>query len=267
MADDAEQLLSIQIAEMQSIGERMRAKLKALLLGEIAYASVFEQIWSQLTPEIRQQIITQATRTVQDTLPPPKHKYETLLHVTCPEFFMDDFATNKLDINRLILAVCNSKENDKSYFLYDTYSESIRLFLESHNYEVYDPFKGHRNNRAMTNKLTIENRKLWMVKFASNIVSEICAIVSQLEKQQQPQQESAAPTTSSSTSSTSSTSTSSTSTSSTSSIPFVDTQCRRCRKPEAASKCSRCKVVKYCTRECQVADWPAHKPTCCPPSK
>ena len=27
-------------------------------------------------------------------------------------------------------------------------------------------------------------------------------------------------------------------------------------------KCSKCKAVSYCSKECQLADWPAHKPMC-----
>lgn len=27
-------------------------------------------------------------------------------------------------------------------------------------------------------------------------------------------------------------------------------------------KCSRCKVPRYCSKECQLADWPKHKITC-----
>lgn len=38
--------------------------------------------------------------------------------------------------------------------------------------------------------------------------------------------------------------------------------CFRCAKVEAASLCARCKKVKYCGRDCQVADWKTHKPFC-----
>lgn len=33
-------------------------------------------------------------------------------------------------------------------------------------------------------------------------------------------------------------------------------------KQEDLKMCSRCKVVSYCSRECQVKDWPAHKKMC-----
>jgi len=42
--------------------------------------------------------------------------------------------------------------------------------------------------------------------------------------------------------------------------------CHKCNKiahsSGALSKCSRCKVVAYCSRECQAADWNTHKQSC-----
>jgi tetratricopeptide (TPR) repeat protein len=35
-----------------------------------------------------------------------------------------------------------------------------------------------------------------------------------------------------------------------------------CASEEASSVCSRCQSVRYCSRECQRADWKAHKPAC-----
>uniref|UniRef100_A0A1Q3FT13 Putative zinc finger mynd domain-containing protein 10 n=1 Tax=Culex tarsalis TaxID=7177 RepID=A0A1Q3FT13_CULTA len=37
--------------------------------------------------------------------------------------------------------------------------------------------------------------------------------------------------------------------------------CSTCRKP-AEKRCSKCESVFYCSRECQVADWPRHKELC-----
>ncbi|KAJ7077014.1 hypothetical protein B0H15DRAFT_934141 [Mycena belliarum] len=38
--------------------------------------------------------------------------------------------------------------------------------------------------------------------------------------------------------------------------------CGKCSKPSGAQKCSRCKMMTYCNRECQTADWPKHKIHC-----
>jgi hypothetical protein len=42
---------------------------------------------------------------------------------------------------------------------------------------------------------------------------------------------------------------------------------KRCTKPDCASEgsqlCGKCLKAKYCSRECQVADWKAHKLVCC----
>lgn len=39
--------------------------------------------------------------------------------------------------------------------------------------------------------------------------------------------------------------------------------CRNCgRTGEDMKKCARCQQAEYCSRECQKADWKAHKPTC-----
>ena len=35
-----------------------------------------------------------------------------------------------------------------------------------------------------------------------------------------------------------------------------------CASEEASSVCGRCQAVRYCSRECQRADWKAHKPVC-----
>ena len=35
-----------------------------------------------------------------------------------------------------------------------------------------------------------------------------------------------------------------------------------CTSEEASSVCARCQAVRYCSRECQRADWKAHKPAC-----
>jgi hypothetical protein len=35
-----------------------------------------------------------------------------------------------------------------------------------------------------------------------------------------------------------------------------------CASEEASSVCARCQAVRYCSRECQRADWKAHKPAC-----
>ena len=35
-----------------------------------------------------------------------------------------------------------------------------------------------------------------------------------------------------------------------------------CASEEASSVCARCEAVRYCSRECQRADWKAHKPVC-----
>ncbi len=38
-----------------------------------------------------------------------------------------------------------------------------------------------------------------------------------------------------------------------------------CSLQEASSLCGRCEAVRYCSRECQQADWTAHKPACAGP--
>ena len=39
-------------------------------------------------------------------------------------------------------------------------------------------------------------------------------------------------------------------------------QCARCASEEASSVCARCQAVRYCSRDCQRADWKVHKPAC-----
>jgi hypothetical protein len=46
--------------------------------------------------------------------------------------------------------------------------------------------------------------------------------------------------------------------------PGGDPRCETCGKGNDLKSCSRCKNVKYCSRECQVSDWPSHKTACKP---
>lgn len=38
--------------------------------------------------------------------------------------------------------------------------------------------------------------------------------------------------------------------------------CMRCGRMCDGRRCGACHVEVYCSRECQMADWPRHKPTC-----
>ena len=38
--------------------------------------------------------------------------------------------------------------------------------------------------------------------------------------------------------------------------------CARCGAGDAKARCSRCKIVVYCSRKCQAADWKRHKKMC-----
>ena len=38
--------------------------------------------------------------------------------------------------------------------------------------------------------------------------------------------------------------------------------CSYCRQPAVCRACSRCQQMKYCSKQCQKADWPEHKSTC-----
>ncbi|KAF5390835.1 hypothetical protein D9757_004452 [Collybiopsis confluens] len=44
--------------------------------------------------------------------------------------------------------------------------------------------------------------------------------------------------------------------------------CRMCKRQadtgESWPRCTKCKTVAYCSKECQIAHWPVHKPICTP---
>jgi MYND finger len=43
---------------------------------------------------------------------------------------------------------------------------------------------------------------------------------------------------------------------------MTDASCNLCGKTTDLMQCKTCKSVLYCTRECQVQDWPEHKTLC-----
>lgn len=43
---------------------------------------------------------------------------------------------------------------------------------------------------------------------------------------------------------------------------FSQTECEKCKKSNPRLTCSACKCSRYCSKECQTADWKAHKPAC-----
>jgi hypothetical protein len=43
---------------------------------------------------------------------------------------------------------------------------------------------------------------------------------------------------------------------------MANPECAHCDKPGAALRCGACRVTNYCSRSCQKADWPRHKPAC-----
>jgi len=43
--------------------------------------------------------------------------------------------------------------------------------------------------------------------------------------------------------------------------------CHKCGSPHNLKVCSACRGIRYCSRECQVSDWAAHKPLCKPVQK
>ena len=46
-------------------------------------------------------------------------------------------------------------------------------------------------------------------------------------------------------------------------VNFVGKVCNQCGKSDVQLKaCSKCKIVKYCSKKCQCADWKEHKKTC-----
>ena len=43
---------------------------------------------------------------------------------------------------------------------------------------------------------------------------------------------------------------------------FAKSICIQCKKEGKMMRCNRCKIERYCSRECQVKHWPAHKLKC-----
>lgn len=43
---------------------------------------------------------------------------------------------------------------------------------------------------------------------------------------------------------------------------FSQEECELCKKREPKFTCSGCNLCRYCSRECQLSDWEAHKPAC-----
>jgi len=45
-------------------------------------------------------------------------------------------------------------------------------------------------------------------------------------------------------------------------VPTVNTPCDNCKANPGKATCAACKIKVYCSKECQRADWPAHREQC-----
>ena len=45
-------------------------------------------------------------------------------------------------------------------------------------------------------------------------------------------------------------------------IMAEEEKCAFCREKKSKFRCSKCKTTKYCSKECQIQDWPMHRPIC-----
>lgn len=159
-------------------------------------------------------------------------KETIVLGKTCPEVANPRLlAEDSQSISKFLQAVCDGKENDKSYPWFNIVNESVTNLLEELSYNLWKTFTDKSTKRKYTQELVLAQRTMYINQVATFLIANFCGEF--------------------------------TGEGSLGSGKNKASSCVHCSKPMLkAKRCARCKKVNYCSKECQLNHWPSHRGVC-----
>eukprot|EP01090_Pellita_catalonica_P006524 TRINITY_DN16766_c0_g1_i1.p1 TRINITY_DN16766_c0_g1~~TRINITY_DN16766_c0_g1_i1.p1 ORF type:complete len:249 (+),score=36.14 TRINITY_DN16766_c0_g1_i1:115-861(+) len=234
-------LFERQVSEFQSRTKMFRDKTCQMFVQREGFREVFETLWNAKSQAEKERFIKSTCDTLQNNCPAPRHKYVSMMQLTCPEFFKNELINgDKLDMMKFMDISCDWKENDPDYPFHAWIKEHLDTFLDDTGYNIYEDFKHSRNRQQYTKDLCWEQRRMWVAHFALIALANILEEMSSGEEKEKAAEQAAKE-----------------------GQEDDRERCARCYlKAEKLKRCGRCKTVKYCSVACQRKDWKQHKPDC-----
>merc|ERR1712137_86397 len=193
------------------------------LEGDATFDERIHAIWDEWSFEKRADFLLQAYKPIVQA---GQNKEEILLAETCPELRDPKyFATESDTISKFLTLVANSEENSASYPWKSVVDSAVERMLDRLNWNVWMDFVNSKNKKSLTKQLAMEQRSLYVVQFATYLIANFCGEF-------------------------------------TGSGPmgYERKLCHHCSKPVVDRKrCAKCKKVYYCSKNCQLNNWPNHR--------
>eukprot|EP00010_Vexillifera_abyssalis_P008254 CAMPEP_0201544840 /NCGR_PEP_ID=MMETSP0173_2-20130828/1461_1 /ASSEMBLY_ACC=CAM_ASM_000268 /TAXON_ID=218659 /ORGANISM="Vexillifera sp., Strain DIVA3 564/2" /LENGTH=248 /DNA_ID=CAMNT_0047953109 /DNA_START=33 /DNA_END=776 /DNA_ORIENTATION=- len=180
----------LQIEAFRKRWVPMHTKLNQMWVERKGMREAFIELWYEVfTDQQKDTLLETVKKHVEGNLPEPRTKSQTLIELSCPEFYthkdqLKDATNTKANLIAVLDAISKGQVNADNYVYWGKAKENIQQFLKSVNCQVYPIFHGHPNNPKWTSGLLCEQRINWIVNFGLLVVGEFCGALSQIQKMQ-----------------------------------------------------------------------------------